>query len=121
MQYQKDLEDRYFNTYEGRLFFQGMTTSRNKYASSFEGKEAALKAVKEHDVLQIMAPKGEDETAESLLEREKVMAARADAFAATLTEVVTLMIMGALTEEELVTAIREMKKDTKVRDKIRRI
>lgn len=90
-------QERSFNSYEDRLFYQHQVKATNKYTRSVEGRAAALEAVRACNVLELELPTNGDDKEYS--QYMKAIHDRADGFSTTLTEVVTLILMGALSEE----------------------
>ncbi len=113
----KELKDRSFNKADDRLFYKLSVISKNEATWSPEAFEAALTAVKDNNVLGLEMPKDQD----SMFEYVKQMNTRAEGFTGLITMAVTLIGIGAVTREELNCAIDEMLKDTKLRDRLRRI
>lgn len=111
-----ELKKRSFNNEGDRYFYKLMVTSGNDSHWSPEGFEAALTVVKDLNLLKLEMPKDQDEMFEYVDKMNK----RAEGFCGIVTLVVTALLMGVLTKEELNAAIDEMLDNIKIKEKIRK-
>ena len=112
----EELKNRSFNNEGDRYFYKLMVANGNDSHWSPEGFDAALTVVRELNVLELEMPTNETE----MFDYVKKMNERAEGFSGIVTLVVTALLMGVLTKEELNAAIDEMLGDIKIKEKIRK-
>ena len=112
-----ELKNRSFNNEGDRFFYKLMVTNSNDSHWSPESFEAALTVVKDLNVLELEMPSEQDEMFDYVGKMNK----RAEGFCGILTIIVTALLMGVVTKEELDAAIDEMLDNIKIKEKIRRI